>query len=211
MHPDSETHLISRCLCGETEAWDHLFTHHYVATCSFIFQLGFSFTREDVEDISQEVFLSVVRNLTSFRRNSQFQTWLFRIAVNKARDYRQRKMALKRGGGREPVSLDLINPETGLTLDIASDAPRPDAALLNAEKFRLLSQALDGLENSARELIELRYFAGLSYEEISDTLDLNTKTVSSRLNGALAKLRIKLEKLVARESAQRNLCDWLET
>jgi RNA polymerase sigma-70 factor (ECF subfamily) len=211
MLAEGETLLISRCLCGEAEAWDQLFTRHYAATQSFIFQLGFNFTREDVEEISQEVYLNVVRNLSSFQRNCQFQTWLFRIAVNKAKDYRELKMALKRGGGREPISLDSIHPETGLTLDVASNAPGPDVTLHNAERFFLLAQALDTLGSPFQEVVELRYFGGLSYEEISKVLDLNTKTVSSRLNACLAKLRISLEKLAARQSSQKSFCDLLET
>ncbi|MDB6030797.1 MAG: polymerase subunit sigma-24 [Verrucomicrobiales bacterium] len=199
-----EARLISRCLCGETAAWDELFNCHYVSTCSFVFQLGLNFTREDAEEVSQEVFLNVVRNLKSFRGNCQFQTWLFRIALNNARDYRQRKMALKRGGGREPISLHWIHPETGLTWDIASNAPEPDVALVNAERLFLLGQALDGLESSYRELLELRYFAGLSYEAISKILDLNTKTVGSRLNACLTKLKVNLDKLVARQSSQKS-------
>ena len=62
-------------------------------------------TREDAEEICQEVFLSVIRNLDSFHGESQFQTWLFRIAANKARDYRERRNAAKRGGGQNPISL----------------------------------------------------------------------------------------------------------
>src|SRR5687768_3991130 len=100
---DPETELLARCLRSEAEAWDQLFDLHYEAAGRFIFQLGSDFTREDVEEISQETFLTVVRNLHTFQGNSRFQTWLFRIAANKARDYRQHQRAAKRGGGRRPI------------------------------------------------------------------------------------------------------------
>ena len=61
---------------------------------------------EDAEEICQEVFLSVIKNIDSFHGGSQFQTWLFRIATNKARDYRERRHAAKRGGGQTTISLD---------------------------------------------------------------------------------------------------------
>ena len=141
-----------------------------------------------MEEICQEVFLSVIRNLESFHGGSQFQTWLFRVAANKARDYRQRQHAAKRGGGQTPVSLQAEDPETGLTLDPPGDTPAPDLTLMNAEQVALVHQALDQLGEPCREIIELRYFGDLSYDEISHTLSLNPKTVSSRLSKCLDRL-----------------------
>src|SRR6516164_5614747 len=124
MSPEAE--LLARCRRGEAEAWNELFDQHYAAAGRFIFQLASDFTREDAEEICQEVFLSVIRNLDSFHGESQFQTWLFRIAANKARDYRERKSAAKRGGGHTPLSLNAEDPETGLTLDPPATLPGPD-------------------------------------------------------------------------------------
>src|SRR5574340_360721 len=113
MGSDAEADLLARCRQGEAAAWDELFDRHYAATGRFVFQLAYEFSREDVEEICQEVFLAVIRNLESFRGGSQFQTWLFRIATNKARDYRERQHAAKRGGGQTPLSLQAEDPETG--------------------------------------------------------------------------------------------------
>src|SRR5258708_9161870 len=136
----AEAELLARCRQGEAEAWDELFDRHYAAAGRFIFQLGFDFTREDVEEISQEVFLTVIKSLHSFQGNCQFQTWLFRIALNRARDYRQRQNAAKRGGGQTTVSLQNEDPETGFTLDPPSPLPGPDLALLNSEKRAPVAQ-----------------------------------------------------------------------
>jgi RNA polymerase sigma-70 factor, ECF subfamily len=188
MGSDPEVDLLARCRRGEAEAWDELFDRHYAAAGRFIFQLGHDFTHEDAEEICQEVFLSVIKNLDAFHGESQFQTWLFRIAANKARDYRERLHAAKRGGGQTPVSLQAEDPESGLAVDPPGSAPTPDAALINAEQAALVHQAVDRLEEPCREIIELRYFADLSYEEISRTLKLNPKTVSSRLSKCLDRL-----------------------
>ncbi|HWX19996.1 MAG TPA: sigma-70 family RNA polymerase sigma factor [Candidatus Binatia bacterium] len=184
----AETDLLARCRRGDAAAWDELFDRHYAAAGRFIFQLGHELTREDVEEICQECFLAVIRNLDSFQGSSQFQTWLFRIAANKARDYRERQQAAKRGGGQVPLSLQAEDPETGLALDPPGQIPTPDLALLNAEQMALVRQALDQLEPPCREIIELRYFGELSYEEISRSLQLNPKTVSSRLSKCLDRL-----------------------
>ena len=188
MVPDAEAELLARCRRGEAQAWDELFDLHYAAAARFVFQLGHAFTREDAEEICQEAFLSVIRNLGNFQGESQFQTWLFRIAGNKARDYRERQQAAKRGGGKAPLSLQAEDPESGLTLDPPSSTPAPDAALINAEQGALVHQAVAQLGDPCQEIIELRYFADLSYDEISRALELNPKTVSSRLSKCLDRL-----------------------
>jgi len=198
MGSDAEAELLARCRRGDAGAWDELFDRHYAAAGRFIFQLGHDFSREDVEEICQEVFLAVIRNLQSFHGGSQFQTWLFRIAANKARDYRQRQHAAKRGGGHAPLSLQAEDPETGLAIDPPGTAPAPDLALMNAEQIGLVHQALDQLDQPCHEIIQLRYFGDLSYEEISRALDLNPKTVSSRLSKCLDRLEAIARKAFAR-------------
>jgi len=188
MHAVTEKELLARCRRGEAEAWDELFDRHYAAAGRFIFQLSHDFRPEDVEEICQETFLAVIRNLSSFHGQSRFQTWLFRIATNKARDFRERQQAAKRGGGQTPLSLQAEDPESGLTLDPPSPALPPDATLLGAEQMALVRAALDQLGEPCREIIELRYFGDLSYEELSAELKLNPKTVSSRLSKCLDRL-----------------------
>jgi RNA polymerase sigma-70 factor (ECF subfamily) len=188
MNPNAEAELIARCRRGEAQAWDELFVQHYAAAGRFVYQLGSDFTREDVEEICQDAFLSVIKNLVSFNGRSQFQTWLFRIAANKARDYREHQRAAKRGGGQTPISLQAEDPENGLTINPPSNAPGPDAGIINVERIAFLREALDRLGEPCREIVELRYFGDLSYEEIGNALQLNVKTVSSRLSKCLDRL-----------------------
>jgi RNA polymerase sigma-70 factor (ECF subfamily) len=195
---ESEAELLARCLAGKAEAWDSLFDRHYDPAARFIFQLAPDFTREDVEEVCQEVFLTVIKSLPSFLGNSRFQTWLFRIAANKARDYRQRIRAAKRGGGVVTVSLHQ-DPDSDLPpLDPASPQPSPDLALLKAESISLIGEAMTELGGPCQEIIELRYFADLSYEEIAAALELNPKTVSSRLSKCLDKLEILARRRLGR-------------
>jgi len=196
MSDPSEAKLLQRCLQGDAEAWDTLFDRHYAATARFVFQLGHRFSTEDVEEICQETFLKVIRSLHSFQGQSQFQTWLFRIAANKALDHRERQRAAKRGGGKVPISIDQEHPITGMRLDPPTTSPGPDQALIREENAVLVGEALDRLGGPCQEIIELRYFADLSYEEISKTLNLNPKTVSSRLSKCLRKLEAVLSRLI---------------
>lgn len=196
---ETEANLLARCRRGEADAWDELFNRHYAAAGRFVFQLASDFSLEDVEEVCQEVFLSVIRNLNSFQGGSQFQTWLFRIAANKARDYREKLHAVKRGGGQTPLSLNAEDAETGLTLDPPSDKPSPDVDLLNVERAELVRDALDQIGEPCREIIELRYFGDLSYDELSRDLKLNPKTVSSRLSKCLDKLEVIARKIFSGE------------
>ena len=182
-----EADLIARCRRGETEAWDALFDEHYAPAGRFIFQLSPDISHEDAEEICQEAFLSVVQNIGSFHQDSQFRTRLFRIATNKTRDHLERQQAAKRGGGKVPLSLN-AEDENGHTPDPPDTLPRPDTALLSNERMAMVRQSLDALGDPCREIIELRYFGDLSYEEISKELNLNPKTVSSRLSKCLNQL-----------------------
>jgi len=188
MVSEVEAGLLARCRQGEAAAWDELFELHYAAVGRFVFQLDAAVTREDAEEICQEVFLTVIKSLNSFRGGCQLQTWLFRMAVNRTRDFRDRRQAAKRGGGQPPLSLQAPESETGLVLDPPSTAPPPDAQLMNTEQAALVHQGLTRLGEPCREIIELRYFGDLSYEEISHSLELNPKTVSSRLSKCLDRL-----------------------
>jgi len=198
---ETEAQLLARCRRGDADAWDELFDRHYAAAGRFISQLASHFTPEDVDEVCQEVFLSVIRHLHTFHGESQFQTWLFRIAANKARDFREKQLAAKRGGGQTPLSLQAEDPETGLTLDPPGTAPAPDVDLLNAERAGMVREALDRLEAPCREIIELRYFGDLSYEELSRALKLNAKTVSSRLSKCLDKLEAIARKIFSGEKS----------
>ncbi len=197
----AEAELLARCATGDPASWNELFDRHYAATGRFVFQLGSDFSREDVEEICQETFLSVIKNLASFARNSQFQTWLFRIAGNKARDFRERQHAAKRGGGQTPLSLQAEDPETGLTLDPPAASPQPDQQLMTSERMSQIRQALDRLGDPCRDVIELRYFGDLSYDEIAVTLKLNPKTVSSRLSKCLDRLETMVRSSSATEES----------
>lgn len=190
MNPEAE--LIARCRRGDSLAWNELFDLHYAPTARFIFQLSSDLSKEDSEEICQDVFLSVIKHLISFHGTSRLQTWIFRIASNKTRDHLDKKRAAKRGGGQATLSLQAEDPATGQSLDPPSDAPRPDQVLSNAESAGQVGRALEQLGQPCREIIHLRYFADLSYEEISRELELNQKTVSSRLSKCLDQLQIIL-------------------
>jgi len=184
----NDDELIAKCRAGDGDAWDALFDQYYPVAARFVFQLSPDFTHEDTEEICQETFLSVIRNIEAFGGRSSFQTWLLRIATNKAKDFLEKNNAAKRGGGIAPLSLSQSLGE--LSLDPPSPSPAPDRLMLQAETCLLIKESLDELGDPCREIIQLRYYGELSYEEIAGALNLNPKTVSSRLSKCLDRLEV---------------------
>jgi RNA polymerase sigma-70 factor (ECF subfamily) len=195
----SDAVLIDGCQKGDRDAWDALFDKYYPVAARFVFQLSGEFTHEDTEEICQETFLAVVRNIGSFLGRSSFQTWLLRIAANKAMDYRQKTRAAKRGGSAVHVSLNSSDDGATPTLEVRSAEAQPDVTLQNVETCRLVRQSLDRLGDACREIIELRYYGDLSYDEIALELRLNPKTVSSRLSKCLDRLAKIASEILPRE------------
>ena len=185
---NTEAELIEQCGLGRSEAWDALFDKYYATVARFVFQLSADFSHEDTEEICQETFLSVVRKLGSFQGKSSFQTWLLRIASNKAMDFRGKMQAAKRGGNVTHLSLHSAGNSNEPPIDPPSPRLSPDAVLLNTETCHLIRKSLDQLGDACREIIELRYYGDLSYAEIALELRMNPKTVSSRLSKCLDQL-----------------------
>ena len=107
----SEAELIDRCRDADDEAWDTLFDKYYGIVARFVFQLSADFSHEDTEEICQETFLSIVRNLESFRGKSSFQTWLLRIAVNVSLNWKRNRRPTEPWGEEESVASPAASPE----------------------------------------------------------------------------------------------------
>lgn len=197
----SEEVLVAQCRAGLAGAWDVVFSRHYRAVARFVFTLLPGATEQDVEEVCQETFIAAIRHIATFQERSQLQTWLFRIASNKARDFRDYQRALKRGGGTPPVSLQALQEGDRPELEPPADTPTPDQWMVQHETTHEVQRALDELGDACRQIIELRYFGELDYDSIGETLGLNSKTVSSRLSRCLDKLGTLL--VDAREQTRR--------
>lgn len=131
----------------------------------------------EASDVTQEVFLKVFRNVSSFRGQSSLKTWIYRIAVNEAHNRR-------RWFGRHRKSeVGLESEHNGrIWLDHLSDEARsPYELVLNEERRQAIERALEGLNPVFRAAVVLRDQEELSYEEIADVLDVSLGTVKSRI------------------------------
>jgi RNA polymerase sigma-70 factor (ECF subfamily) len=143
--------------------------------------------REEALDLSQEVFLCVFRTIHRFRGDSSLRTWIYRIAVNQARN---RHRSWKRRHRADQVSLDQHVAAHGDVL--RGESPTPDRVLAQKELAQRLRVALDRLPFEQRTAIVLREVDGLSYDDIAFSLGLAVGTVKSRLTRARQALRADL-------------------
>jgi RNA polymerase sigma-70 factor (ECF subfamily) len=185
----AEAVLIQRCAAGEESACAELVSSHE----RMVFQLALHLLgdRDEALDLSQEVFLRVFRTISSFRGQSALRTWIYRIAINQARN-RQRWWRRRRRA--DQVQLEQYVLDHG-ELRQPGDVDSPDRAFTRKEMAARLWAALDGLPFDQRTVIVLREIDGLSYEDIADSLDVAVGTVKSRLTRARQTLRRALSEV----------------
>jgi RNA polymerase sigma-70 factor (ECF subfamily) len=166
--------LVRRVQKGDKAAFDALVLKYQHK----VLKLVQRYVRDpsEAEDVVQDAFIKAYRALPAFRGDSAFYTWLYRIAINTA------KNALV-SAGRRPMSFDLdAQDATGAEFQARlKDTDTPERLLLTEEIRSTVNKAIDGLPDDLRTAIVLRELEGLSYEEIAHTMDCPVGTVRSRI------------------------------
>jgi RNA polymerase sigma-70 factor, ECF subfamily len=178
---NDDRRLITDALNGETTAFGCLVERYQSRLYAALVQLVSN--REEAEDLMQEAFVHAFVKLETFRGDSAFFTWLYRIAYNLTIDFRRRRRA------ETVLDRTQILP-TNEPLDTAESAQQ---RLERSERAEQLYLALDSLESDRRDILILRDIEGFSYQEVARILDLPIGTVRSRLHRARMELREQLQ------------------
>ncbi len=183
--------LIARFKAGELEAFDRLVEKH--SRRAYQIAYGVLSSKEDAEEVSQDVFIRIYRALPKFRGESEFTTWMYRIAMNLARNkYRWNK---SRGSQRNisiDAPLDGSREGEGRTLDVVETRLTPDAQV-GVDEFEQRAMAeLQQLPELYREALVLRNIKEMSYEDIAGLLGCKLGTIKSRIARAREELRKRL-------------------
>jgi len=176
--------LVARARAGELVALEELFNRYR----NQVFSLAYRMTGNpsDAEDLCQEIFLQVMRKIGSFEGRSSFSTWLYRVAMNRSRDYLRRKK-------RSPELLSHEgNPPERHDPHIATSGGLESVAI-SSEAQRLVQEALMELPVSLRAPLVLHELEGMQYHEVASLLKLPVGTVKSRIFRARIKLAEVLE------------------
>src|SRR5215468_8773205 len=172
---DVDQQLVERAQAGDKQAFDRLVTNYQRK----LGRLLSRFIRDpaEVEDVAQEAFVKAYRALPSFRGDSAFYTWLYRIGINTAKNY---LVAL---GRRAPTTteFDSEDAEGFEDGDQLRDINTPESMLMSAEIARTVNDTLEKLPAELRNAITLRELEGLSYEDIAAIMNCPIGTVRSRI------------------------------
>lgn len=150
--------------------------------------LGIVQNAQDAEDITQEVFVQVYHSISSFKGDSKFSTWLYRIAVTKSLDHERKKKRKKRFG-----FVRSIFGEEGDVVVHPPDFQHPGVTLDNKENASVLFKAIAELPENQRIAFTLNKVEGLSYQEVSEIMQTTVSSVESLMHRAKNNLRKKLE------------------
>lgn len=188
--PTPDVKFIERLKNGETAAFNLLIQERSGEIYGLLYRL--TENAEEARDLTQETFLRAFQNIKHFRGEADLRTWIYRIAINQARN---RWRWWRRRRRDSTVSLDATDGR-GLSIIETLRADRssnPEQATLAREREAALNAALQGLGRAYRETVILRDVEGFSYEEIATTLEISVGTVKSRLARGRQELRRKLE------------------
>jgi RNA polymerase sigma-70 factor (ECF subfamily) len=170
----TDQQLVTRVQQGDKRAFDLLVLKYQYRVHAIVGR--FIRDSHEVEDITQEAFLKAYRALPSFRGDSQFYTWLFRIAVNTAKNY---LVARSRRPPSSDVNLD--DAEFYAGSEQLKDLGTPENQLFRDELETVINKAIEELPEDLRTAVTLREYEGLSYEDIAGVMDCPVGTVRSRI------------------------------
>ena len=175
--------LISQCLDGQTESFGKLVERYQNRLYHTLFSIMGS--EEDARDVAQETFVLAFQKLKSFRGDSAFYSWLFRIAFNASVSFRRKHR-------RTISSLDAAQEQSGIeTVDDNPDS-QPTRSIEVEEQQLAVRTALTQLADEFREVLALKEMEGLKYEQIAEIVGCPIGTVRSRIHRARHDLREKL-------------------
>jgi RNA polymerase sigma-70 factor (ECF subfamily) len=191
VRPNPETQFIERLKRGDAAAFERLVADRSGEIYGLLYRL--TENPEEARDLAQETVLRAFQSIGQFRGDADLRTWIYRIAINQARN---RWRWWRRRRRDSTVSLDAPDGPFGQPLNAslkAEASESPEQQTLARERERVLRAALRTLGTSYREAVVLRDIEGFSYEEIAATLEISIGTVKSRLSRGREELRRKLE------------------
>ena len=192
LRPQVEAQFIERLKRGDAAAFETLVTERSGEIYGLLYRMTDNV--EEARDLTQETFLRAFQSIGHFRGESDLRTWIYRIAINQARN---RWRWWRRRRREATVSIDapeIGGGRLGLVATLKANTVRdPEQNTLLSEREQALKKALSTLKRVYRETVILRDIEGFAYEEIAATLEISVGTVKSRLARGRQELRRKLE------------------
>lgn len=194
---DVDAELVARVQKGDKRAFDLLVLKYQRKIMRLLARMLNN--QAEIEDIAQETFIKAYRALPQFRGESAFYTWLYRIAINTARNWlssNQRKMLVS-------DTFETKEGETFSQSDNLIDIDTPESRMISSEIAQTVNKAIEELPEDLRTAIVLREIEGLSYEEIAQTMECPIGTVRSRIFRAREAIAARLKPVLGQDNDRR--------
>ena len=197
LEADADLDTVRQVQAGDVAAFDRLIVKYRERVLGIVYNM--TSNREDASDLTQDAFIKAYRALPQFRGESAFYTWLYRIAVNTAKNY------LATQSRRAPTSTeaDAEEAETFSDADQLRDINTPESMLMSKQIAQTVNAAMAVLPEELRTAITLREIEGLSYEEIAEMMNCPIGTVRSRIFRAREAIAAKLRPLLDTPEGKR--------
>lgn len=187
---NDDRQLVARVQKGDRRAFDLLVIKYQHRILSLVGRFIPDFA--EAQDVTQEAFIKAYRALPGFRGDSQFYTWMYRIAVNTAKNY-----LVSRGRKTPTRDIDMEDAEFFTEEPNLKDIETPDSLLQRDQLHKVVFDAIEALPEELRMAVTLRELDGLSYEEIAEVMDCPIGTVRSRIFRAREAIDRKMQPLLA--------------
>jgi len=187
---DVDAELVSRVQAGDKQAFDLLVIKYQRK----IMRLLSRMIRDpaEIEDVAQEAFIKAYRALPQFRGDSAFYTWLYRIAINTARNW----LAANKRAPSTPSAFENEEGETFNESDVLTDGSDPESEMASRQIAETVNKAINDLPEELRNAIVMREIDGMSYEDIAQSMNCPIGTVRSRIFRAREAIATRLRPLL---------------
>lgn len=184
---DGEKIWLAKSKDGDIESFERLIAKHQHIAYNIAYRMVGN--EEDAKDITQEAFIKVFKSIKSFREDSSFSTWLYRIVMNTCKDELRKKKV-------KVVSIDqrIETDESSIGIEISDQSYSPETIYEKKQLHDLLHKALTDLPEQNRIVVIMRDVQGFSYEDIAQCINVPVGTVKSRINRGRQMLREMITK-----------------
>lgn len=189
----NEEKIIKQLKSGDYSNYDKIVDSYK----NRVFGMAYKFTNDydEAQDLGQEVFLKIYRQIKNFREESKLSTWIYRISVNTCLDWKKKKERIK------SINFSsMVNEENkDQTIDIKDQSMLPDEIILKDEDQKQVHKLIYELSDKYKTVLIMYHFNEMSYQEIAKVLNIPERTVETRLYRARRMLKDKITKLNAKE------------
>ena len=184
MTDSNDLMIIDRVIAGDVEAFSAIIEKYQNMVFRYVYSQFNNY--DEAMDITQDVFIMVIEALPGFRKESKFSTWLYSIMVNYCKNHR------KKMSRYSSVPLNIVRDDNEYDLQIPDERENPEEQVIKEESLRIVKEEIQNLPDDFREILVMRDVQGMSYNEISDILDIGLSNVKVRIHRGRELLKNRL-------------------